>query len=75
MTGEEPNLVTELMRQVQAETELARHLDEFAGEWVAVREHEVVAHAPTLSALLEQIDPEEVEGVFQVAEQATACFF
>jgi hypothetical protein len=71
----EGDLVSELMRQVEAERELAVTLDDYAGAWVAVREHLVVAHAETLSALLEEIDPDSVEGVFQVTEQGTACFF
>jgi hypothetical protein len=67
--------MTDLMRQVDAERELAADLDAYSGEWVAVSGHRVVAHAPTLNALLEEIDPDAVEGVFQVTEQGTACFF
>ena len=67
--------MTELMRQVEAERDLAASLDEHAGQWVAVRDHSVVATAETLAQLLERIDPDSVDGVFQVAEQGTACFF
>jgi hypothetical protein len=63
-------------QQIKAEEALSEHLDAFAGQWVAVRAHEVVAHADTLNALLEEIRGEEVEGVFQVPhERAAACFF
>jgi hypothetical protein len=63
--------------RIQAEESLGKMLDAYAGEWVAVREHSVIAHAPTLDALLEQVEEQE-EGVevFRVAEDRdTACFF
>jgi hypothetical protein len=63
------------MTAVRAERELSQGLADFVGQWVAVREHQVVAHAETLAALLEQIDTSQVEGIFQVAEQGTASFF
>jgi Family of unknown function (DUF5678) len=68
-------LMTELMNAVRAERELSSDLAQYVGEWVAVRDHEVVAHAATLAELLNQVDTDAVEGVFQVAEQGTASFF
>jgi hypothetical protein len=66
----------ELERELQAEQTLAERLEQYAGEWVAVRNHEVVAHAGSLQELREQIGQEEVEGAFKVPEGAeAACFF
>jgi Family of unknown function (DUF5678) len=63
--------------RIQAEEALGRALDAYAGEWVAVLEHSVIAHAPTLDELLEQIKgQEEKVEVFRVSEdRGTACFF
>jgi hypothetical protein len=62
--------------QIEAETQLGDALKDYAGKWVAVREHVVVAHADTLKALLEQIAEQEVEAVLEVPEDHTAvCFF
>lgn len=64
-----------LRDRVRAQKQLAERLQEFAGQWVAVKNEEIVAHADSLEDLLETVDPDEVE-VFEVAkEQATACFF
>jgi hypothetical protein len=68
--------VIELEPELQAEQLLADELRKYPGEWVAVSSHEVVAHAPTLQELREQIGEAEVEGVFQVPEgDPAACFF
>jgi hypothetical protein len=62
--------------QVQAERRLGDTLDQYPGEWVAVRDYEVVAHAGTLEALLDQVEDSEAVEVFQVAEDPhAACFF
>jgi hypothetical protein len=66
------------LEQIKAEQALAEQLSEYAGEWVAVCNHTIVAHADTLDQLREQIEQEEieVEGVFRVPEGDTsACFF
>jgi Family of unknown function (DUF5678) len=66
----------ELERQIQAERTLADELEQYAGEWVAVSQHAVVAHASTLAELRDEIGEAEVEGVFQVPEgNPSACFF
>lgn len=68
--------VAELSREVRAEQALNRALEKHAGQWVAVRSHEIVGHADNLKGLLEQIDTKEVEAVFQVPEdKSIACFF
>jgi hypothetical protein len=69
------DFITDLMSAVQAEKQLSTDLADYVGQWVAVRDHKVVADADTLSALLDKIDPDTVEGVFQVVEQGTASFF
>ncbi|HEX4344167.1 MAG TPA: DUF5678 domain-containing protein [Solirubrobacteraceae bacterium] len=64
-----------MAEQVRAEEKLSEALEEFAGDWVAVREHAVVAHASGLEELLDEIKDTEVEAFFQVAEDSSACFF
>ncbi len=62
--------------QISAEQELARKLDAYAGRWVAVRAHEVIADDDTLEGLLEQIEEAPDVEVFHVAEDPNAaCFF
>jgi len=61
--------------QVNAEQKLSESLEQFAGEWVAVRNHGVVAHARNVEDLLDAIKETEVEAFFQVAEDSSACFF
>jgi hypothetical protein len=72
---DENNLMADLMQAVEAEKLLSTALEQHAGEWVAVRDHEVVADASTLDELLTLVDVGEVDAVFQVAEHATASFF
>lgn len=67
---------TKLEEEVRAEEVLSQRLGEYAGEWVAVRNHKVVAHKETLNALMDEIDANQVEGIFQVPEDKNApCFF
>ncbi len=66
---------TELQEELKAEDVLASELAKYAGRWVAVCAHAVIADADTLEALLEQIESKEVE-VFKVAEDPNAaCFY
>jgi hypothetical protein len=62
---------------VSAEEALALTLDEFAGRWVAILEHEVVADAATLPQLLSEsvVEEQDVE-IFRVADDphAICCF-
>lgn len=63
---------------VQAEKQLGDSLEAYAGEWVAVVDHVVIAHDADLESLLEQAEPEtlEVATVFQVPQDhGAACFF
>lgn len=60
-------------RELEAEKQLAKELADYVGKWVAVNDHKVVASAPNLDKLLEQVHLLDVEGVFQVFEGP--CFF
>lgn len=64
-----------LQKQVEAERQLSQELERYVGRWVAVRNHEVVADAETLDVLLNEVEPDSVESVFEVVEQGTACFY
>ena len=58
--------------QIAAETELNDRLAEYAGRWVALRDHKIVAVADTLKDLQ---DSTEIE-VVQVADDPhVACFY
>jgi len=68
-----------LRQQITAERGLSERLLKYAGEWVAVRNHDVVAHAASLELLMELVRGEgeeaEVE-VFEVSrDPAAVCFF
>jgi hypothetical protein len=70
------NMLDDLQEQVAAERQLNEALKDYAGQWVAVRKHEVVSHADSLDELMAQIEPDEVESVFRVAEdQQAVCFY
>ena len=62
--------------QIAAETELNDRLAEYAGRWVALRDHKIAAVADTLKDLHAQIqDSTEIE-VVQVADDPdVACFY
>ncbi len=70
--------VAEINKALKAERELGTILNDYAGKWVGVSEHEVVASAVTLGELVEQIEASgktDVE-VIQVPEDTSAaCFF
>jgi hypothetical protein len=63
---------------VQAEKELGDSLEAYAGEWVVVLDHAVIAHGADLEGLLEHTEQQTLENatVFQVPEDhGAACFF
>jgi hypothetical protein len=64
-----------LQTQVQAEKRLAGTLNEFAGQWVAVRDHSVADHSDTLRGLLDRIDTKSVDRIFEVPERGAERFF
>ena len=63
--------------QVAAEHTLAHTLDQYRGQWVAIRDHAVVTSAATLGELREQIEGEfqEVEILQVTTDPHAACFF
>jgi hypothetical protein len=75
--SEAQDLAETLRRQVSAERELSEQLRQHAGEWVAVRNHEIVAHARTLEELMGKVrgteGEEEVE-VFEVSTDVEAVY-
>jgi Family of unknown function (DUF5678) len=73
----EVDMAEVLRQQISAERELSKRLLQYAGEWVAVRNHDVVAHASTLEKLMELVSgTEETVEVFEVsAEPEAVCFF
>ena len=63
------NDIAKALRQaIAAEGELAKRLREYAGKWVAVRNHEVVAYAPTLEELMEKVHGTGQEASVEVLE-------
>lgn len=67
---------TEIQQAITAEETLGETLSDYAGQWVAVRDHRVVSHAATLNALLERVEPElsSLERIFEVVEPGGICF-
>lgn len=67
----------ELARHVDTDDHVGVELMDYAGEWVAVRDHAVFQHAATLDQLFELIQGYEREvEVLRVPEQpGAACFF
>lgn len=62
--------------QIAAEHSLGTRLEQYAGEWVAIRDHEVIASATTLGELLEQVGEDTEVEILQVARNPhAACFF
>lgn len=73
-----PMTVAEMDKALKAERELGRYLDEYAGEWVGVHDHEIVANAATLEELVEQLEASgkaEVEVIQVPKDPGAACFF
>jgi hypothetical protein len=61
-------VTTESLRaELEAERALARTLGQYAGHWVGVTDHKVVAHAPTFEELAAIVDVASVE-VFKVVQ-------
>jgi hypothetical protein len=64
---------------LKAEERLAANLEQYAGEWVAIQDHNVVRHAGTLRGLLDAAGPEEISSFDRILEVSTTsgvgCFF
>jgi Family of unknown function (DUF5678) len=68
-----------IIRVLEAEEQLAANLDRYVGEWVAIRNHDVVCHADTLKGLLDATKTQDVSDFDRIFEVSTAsgvsCFF
>jgi hypothetical protein len=68
-----------ITKVLKAEEQLAANLNEYVGEWVAIRDHGVVCHADTLRGLLDAIgtqDIDRIDRIFEVSDDPTvSCFF
>lgn len=63
-------------KHLEAERQLSVDLEEYAGCWVAVKDHRVAHKADTLKNLLIEIRGKEVDRILQVAEETgSAAFF
>lgn len=67
---------SELHEAIEAENALSEALQDFSGEWVAVRDHKVVEHARTLNALLTLVEPDldAIDRILEVGEPGGVCF-
>jgi hypothetical protein len=61
---------------LEAEKSLGETFSDYAGQWIAVRNHAVVGHAPSLNGLLSRVDPDSVDRIQHVAnEKIKFCIF
>jgi hypothetical protein len=68
-------LMSVIEREVAAERRLSEDLTNYVGEWVAVRDHEIVAHASSAEELFARVGI-HFDAIFEVLEEQTsACFF
>ena len=65
-------LIPKFDRRIRAEKALSTALEPYAGSWVAVQGHRVVADAPTAEELLEKTQGQAVERRFRVSESGSA---
>jgi hypothetical protein len=69
-------MTTTIAKALQAEELLAARLADYVGEWVAIRDHEVVEHSESLRGLLVAIEGQTVERILEVTEETgISCFF
>jgi hypothetical protein len=61
---------------LKAEKSLGESFSAYAGEWIAVRNHAVIEHAPSLNGLLNRVNPDRVDRIQHVAnEKIKFCIF
>ena len=61
---------------LEAEKSLGETFPDYAGQWVAVRNHAVIDHASSLNGLLGRVDPSSVDRIQHVAnEKIKFCIF
>jgi hypothetical protein len=65
--------VAELERHIKLERRLSSELEQYAGQWVAVRDHTVIAHAESAKQLDDELRGEDPPyRTFRVARGAGA---
>jgi hypothetical protein len=71
--------MVDIRKAIRAEERLADNLNGYVGEWVAIRDHDVVCHAGTLRGLLEASETKDVghiDRIFEVSrDPGISCFF
>jgi hypothetical protein len=74
-----PMTTGNINKALQAEEQLAASLNRYVGQWVAIRNHDVVCHADTLRGLLDATKTEDVSSfdrILEVSETSgVSCFF
>lgn len=72
--GIEPPDDGDLERELRAERELSKKLAAYGGKWVAVRAHDVVASADTLTEIAADPKARDSEAIFRVLPSGMAFF-
>ncbi len=68
--------MTTITKALEAEELLTATLNDYVGEWVAIRDHEVVEHSKTLRGLLAATKDQPIERVLEVTEDpGDSCFY
>jgi hypothetical protein len=69
----------EIDKALRAEERLAANLNDYLGEWVAIRDHVVVCHAGTLRGVLDATETQDIDSIDRILEVSSdpgsSCFF
>lgn len=66
--------MTTVAHALAAEERFAETLAAHSGEWVAVRDHVVVASANTLQELIDRVDTNDVDRILEVTKDSAGAF-
>lgn len=70
---------TDITDALRAEEQLATDLNDYVGEWVAIREHNVVCNANSLRGLLDARETQDIGRIDRILEvskeSGVSCFF
>ena len=66
---------TEIQEALKQEEALADELTKYTGDWVAIADTKVIAHAATFEELAKNVELENVNRFFQVAEESVVGAF
>ncbi len=65
-----------ITKALKAEEQLAARLNDYVGEWVAIRDHKVVENSKTLRGLLAATKDQPIDRVLEVtADPGDSCFY